>query len=448
MKKALSRTFIVLAVTALFAGGLLLYYIKLGFMGGRWATYPTNRHLYSNGELVKAGTVTDRDGVVLAATVNGKRTYHKNLKIRKATLHAVGDSKGNISTGVQAAFLKELCGYDPLNGVYNVSGKGNDIQLTLDSGLCAAALTQLGSEAGTVGVYNYKTGEIVCMVSTPTYDPQSSVEPTAKGVYVNRLLSGIYTPGSVFKLVTTLSALENLKDVHTMHFTCHRGVTLHNEWLSCMGNHGTVGIEKALVGSCNAFFSQTALKIGRENLTATAQKVGFNKKLSVDGIECAQSSYQVAGSNDIDFGWSGIGQFNDLINPLQFLSFVGAIANGGVRTMPYMVRSIRSPSGFQLRGAKTGNTRLMSKENSEQLQQMMRKNVVENYGDAKFADLKVCGKTGTAEVGKNASPHSLFAGFCANEKYPYAFIVVVENAGSGNGAAVRIAANVLRSLEN
>lgn len=447
MKKALKRTLVVLAVTFLFTAGLLLYYVKLGFFGESWATYPTNRHLYQSGELVRAGAITDRNGVVLASTVDGKRHYNSDVKVRKATLHAVGDAKGNIATGVQAAFLKELCGYDPVNGIYTASNKGNDIQLTVDSALCTAALAQLGTQSGTVGIYNYKTGEVICMVSTPTYDPESETEPTAKGVYVNRLLSGIYTPGSIFKLVTALSALENLKDAQTVQFTCKRGVTLHNEWLSCMGNHGTVAIENALVGSCNAFFSQMALKVGREELTATAEKVGFNQALEVDGIACAQSSYEVADSNDIDFGWSGIGQYNDLVNPMQFLSFVGAIANDGVRVMPYTVSSIRSPSGLKLKGPNTAKTRLMSSENSKILTEMMQKTVSQNYGSSRFGNLQVCGKTGTAEVGKAAYPHSLFVGFCANEKYPYAFIVVVENAGSGSGAAVRIAANVLKTLE-
>lgn len=446
MKKALSRSFIVLLVTFLFVGGLAFYYVKLGLYGSAWATYPTNTHIYKNGELIKAGAITDADGNVLVSTVDGKRSYHKDAAVRKATLHAVGDLKGNISTGVQAAFLKELCGYDPVNGVYNLSGQGNDMQLTLKSKLCTAALSQLGNQAGTVGIYNYKTGEIVCMVSTPTYDPDGTDAPAADGVYVNRLLSGIYTPGSIFKLVTTLSALENLKDVNTMKFTCRRGVTLHQEWLSCMGNHGTIGIDTALVDSCNAFFSQTALKLGREKLTETAEKVGFNQPFSVDGIACAQSSYVVKEANDIDFGWSGIGQYNDLVNPLQFLSFVGAIANDGVRVMPYMVKNIKSSSGRTLRTASVNKKRLFSSEISKQLTQMMRNNVLQNYGDARFANLNVCGKTGTAEVGKNASPHSLFTGFCNQEKYPYAFIVVVENAGSGNGAAVRIAANVLRHL--
>lgn len=447
MKKALKRTLVVLAVTFLFTAGLLLYYVKLGIFGESWATYPTNQHLYQSGELIRAGAVTDRNGVVLVSTVEGERRYNSDVKVRKATLHAVGDTKGNISTGVQASFLKELCGYDLVNGVYTASNKGNDIQLTLDSTLCTTALAQLGTQSGTVGIYNYQTGEVVCMVSTPTYDPESETEPTAEGVYVNRLLSGIYTPGSIFKLVTTLSALENLKGAQTMQFTCKRGVTLHNEWLSCLGNHGTIAIEEALVGSCNAFFSQTALKVGREKLTATAEKVGFNKTLEVDGIACAQSSYVVTGSNDIDFGWSGIGQYNDLVNPMQFLSFVGGIANDGVRVMPYTVSSIRSPGGLKIKGSKTTKTRLMSSENSKILTEMMQKTVLQNYGSSKFGNLQVCGKTGTAEVGKATNPHSLFAGFCANKKYPYAFIVVVENAGSGSGAAVRIAANVLKTLE-
>ena len=282
MNKILKRSTLLLIIIFIFIASLLLYYVSLAFSGGDWATYPANQHIYSNGILVKAGAITDRNGVVLAKTEDGKRVYNKSSDIRKATVHAVGDLNGFVSTGMHSAYLKELCGYDPINGVYNLSGKGNNIELTIDSDVCVTAYNALGSNAGTVGVYNYQTGEIVCMVSTPTFDPASHDSPSGKGVYVNRLLSGIYTPGSIFKLVTALSALENIPSPEDLHFSCSRGVTIAGEWLSCLGNHGEIGLDNALVHSCNAFFAQTALRLGRNTLAATAEKVGFNKTLYMD----------------------------------------------------------------------------------------------------------------------------------------------------------------------
>ena len=447
MNKVLKRSFVLFIVLFAFIGGLVIYYISLAFSGGDWATYPANKHIYSNGILVKAGEITDRHGVVLAKTEDGKRRYNSSSSIRKATVHAVGDLNGFVSTGMHSAYLKELCGYDPVNGVYNVSGEGNNIQLTLDSDVCVTAYEALGSKAGTVGVYNYKTGEIVCMVSTPTFDPESEEISKEKGVYVNRLLSGVYAPGSIFKLVTALSALENLPSAREMTFSCSRGVTIAGEWLSCLGNHGDIGLDSALVHSCNAFFAQTALKLDRKTLTATAEKVGFNKTIKMNGIKCAQSKYEVSDSRDIDFGWSGIGQHNDLVNPFQYLTFMGGIANEGKSVNPYIVNRITTSSGLPIRTAIKSSKRLMSKENSEILTQMMRNNVKKNYGDWRFSGLEVCGKTGTAEVGDNSTPHSWFVGFCDNEETPFAFTVIVENAGAGNGAATQIASKVLNKLK-
>ncbi len=442
MKYIFRRSLSVLAITLLFCAGLLLFYGKLAVFGSKWASYPTNAHLYTDGHLVKAGQITDRNGQVLAYTENGNRYFHENEAIRKATVHAVGDLDGFVSTGVHTSFWKELTGFDRVNGVYNLSGEGHDMQLTIDADLSVTAYKALGNYAGTVGVYNYKTGEILCMVSTPTFDPATETGKVAeKGVYVNRLLSGTYAPGSVFKLVTALSALENFSDATTRTYTCDRGVTLGGEWLSCMGNHGKRQLESSLVYSCNAAFAQFALDLGRDALTKTAEKVGFNKKLKMNGIACTQSTYEVKESNDIDFGWSGIGQHNDTVNPFQYLTFMGGIAGGGKCVWPYLVEDV---SGTFKSFGKGDTVKMTDEEHAHLLSDMMRKDVTDYYGDGRFSGLELCAKTGTAEVG-DKSPHSWFVGFCRAQSKPYAFVVVVEKAGAGLGEAASIAAKVLKA---
>jgi len=447
MNKIFKRSTVLFLVIFAFVAGIILYYVSLAISADNWVTYPANKHIFSDGIIIKAGEISDRNGVILAETKENKRSYNDNADIRKATVHAVGDLNGFVSTGMHSAYLKELCGYDPINGVYNLSGKGNNIELSLDSDLCVTAYKALGNRAGTVGVYNYETGEIVCMASTPTFDPATGETPNGKGVYVNRLLSGVYAPGSIFKLVTSLSALENIPNAQNLEFSCSKGVTIAGEWLSCLGNHGKISLDNALVHSCNAFFAQTALKLGRETLTSTAQKVGFNNALAMDGIKCAESKYLVSRSNDIDFGWSGIGQHNDLVNPFQYLTFMGGIANKGKSINPYLIKKITSPEGFTIKTATVEEKRLMDEKNADILTKMMRNNVKKNYGDHRFSGLEVCGKTGTAEVGDKSTPHSWFVGFCDNPDTPYAFTVIVENAGAGNGAATKIASTVLKKLK-
>ncbi len=446
MKRTVKRGLLVIFVVMAFSLGLLVHFTNLALSGEKWATYPANLHIYKNGLISRAGDITDSNGNLLAYTKEGKRYFSEDKDIRKATLHAVGDLKGYVSTGMHSAYLTELVGYDLLNGVYETDGKGNNIQLTVNSEASVVAYKALGSYSGTVGIYNYKTGEIVCMVSTPTFDPYDEKEPTGKGVYVNRLLSGLYAPGSVFKLVTALSALENVEDLASLEFKCSGGAVIGGERLSCLGHHGKIGLDNALVHSCNAFFAQTAIYLGREKITKTAEKVGFNKTLKVDGIECTASKYEVESSNEIDFGWSGIGQHNDLVNPFQFLTFMGGIAGEGKSVSPYLISKITSSTGRVIKRADPDTTELMSKENADRLTSMMRNNVIKNYGDYRFRGLEVCGKTGTAEVGDKSTPHSWFTGFCDNPDKPYAFVVIVENAGAGKGVATTVASKVLKAL--
>lgn len=446
MKQIGSRSVVTLIIALFFVFCAGFYLFSFVTYGARWAAYPTNRHLFTDGKLVKAGTITDRNDKILAETVDGKRSFSENADIRKATIHAVGDLEGRVSTGVQNSFLKQLTGYELLNGAYNVSGEGNGMKLTLDADLCVTAMKALGDYSGTVGVYNYKTGEIICMVSTGTFDPTKTVPDNAasQGIYVNRLLSGRYTPGSVFKLVTATSAIDHIPDIFERKFTCKQGVEIEGEWVSCLQNHGTLSFEQALVHSCNATFAQIAVELGKSNMMKTADRLGFNRTLTMDGIKCAQSSYQVSNARNIELAWSGMGQYNDLVNPFQYLTMMGAIANGGVPVKPYLVENIITPEGLptRLHLFKNGE-RMMETSTANKLKDMMRNNVLQNYGDSNFPGLELCAKTGTAEVG-TADPHSWFVGFSRSEKKPYAFVVVAENAGAGIKVAARIANTVLQ----
>ena len=447
MKQISRRAVSLLLVLMLFLAGMGIFLTKFAVRGEDWATYPTNRALFNDGNLAKAGTITDIYGTVLAETNDGVRSFASDSDIRKSTFHAVGDLGGKVATSLHGAFRKQLTGYDILSGTYNMSGKGNDITLTLDASLCETALSALGSYSGTVGVYNYKTGEIICMVSTPTADPSKMPDGGSRGLYVNRLLSGIYAPGSIFKLVTATAAIENLNDYSVVEYSCSGGVMIDGEWVSCLGNHGMQNIRQALTNSCNAYFAQLAAHIGHSTMTKTAQKLGFNKAFEMDGIKCGISRYDVKNARNIELAWSGMGQYNDTVNPLHYLTFMGAIANGGIPKNPFLIGDIRSPNGLPVPFFRfTQGSRMMSAHAAEVLSDMMRNNVVENYGDGGFSGLELCAKTGTAET-EDDSPHSWFVGFCRSEEKPYAFVVVAENAGAGIGVASHIAARVLKAAE-
>lgn len=449
------RAYLLLAFLLAFTAGLVILLVIYVADAKAWTSYPANRHIYnSEAVLSGGGTITDRSGVILAQTVDGKRVYNSKAEIRKAVLHMVGDSDGFIKTGLQSSYWEQLVGYNLVNGVFQPSGRGNDIATTLDANLSATALKALGSYKGTVGVYNYKTGEVLCMVSSPTFDvnskPDVEGDTTDKytGVYLNRFLSSSYPPGSTFKLVTAAAALESQKDMDTRTYTCKRGVEVDGEWISCLGNHGKIGFKDALAQSCNAYFAQLAISLGPDTLTKYAEKMGFNQSFSLDGIAAKKSTIDFTDIRRVDLGWAGMGQYTNLANPLHFLTMMGAIANGGVPVKPYFIGSITTPAGLpaHLRVSKNGS-RMLSADAADTLKDMIRYTVTKKYGDATFPGLQFCAKTGTAEVGAGIEPHAWIAGFSQDEKTPLAIVVVAENGGLGIGVAGKIANTVLQQAK-
>lgn len=448
MKLLTRRSFGLFILILLLIIGLLVFAVRYAIGASDWAQHATNKHLYSEGRLKAAGAIYDRNGEVLLSTVDGVPKYHDDKTVRKALMHAVGDSYGNIATGMQAVFGDRLSGWDPVNGAYrfNDSNFGSDMTLTLDAELCAAAYNAMNGRKGTVGVYNYKTGEILCMVSLPSYDPENPPDVSKEleqyeGVYINRLISASYTPGSVFKLVTAAAAIDQIENINTMVYRCEGSRLINGTEVTCPDVHGNVTLKEALAHSCNTAFAEISLELGGETLQKYAEKAGFNSSLKISGIKTAEGNVDVSGAEGGDLAWAGIGQYSDTANPMNFMAYVGAIANDGVRVTPILIREAGLYS--LLPGDGTEEKRILSDETAKALGEMMRNNVTEAYGEGNYQGLELCAKSGTAEVGGDRKPHAWFAGYLDREDCPLAFVVVVENGGSGSKAAGGVAGKVL-----
>jgi peptidoglycan glycosyltransferase len=302
-------------------------------------------------------------------------------------------------------------------------------------------------------VYNYQTGEILCAVSSGTYDPDNvpDIEEDATGyydgVYVNRFTSATYVPGSIFKAVTAMAALETIPDIQEQTFYCTGSYDVDGDTIVCDGVHGTITFGQALTRSCNVAFGQIAQQVGKETLTEYAQRAGINTAISFDGVTCAAGNFDLSGAAESDVAWSGIGQYTDLINPCAYMVFMGMIANGGTAAEPFMVSEAANSVGLDTYRANTTETeRAMSTDTASTLASMMHDNVVNNYGESNFpAGVYVGTKSGTAEVGNGEAPHATFAGFVQSDEYPLAFIVIVENGGYGSSVCTSIAGTVLQA---
>lgn len=442
MKRVLRRSTLILIITIAFIGGVGYFSAELVMSAEDWVDQPYNAHISGSGGLEQAGAVYDRNGTALAQTVDGERVYNSDESVRRGLLHVVGDNSLNISTAVQSMYRSQLTGYNLIWGLNMPQSlrKSHDITLSVDADVCAAAYDALSAydKKGACVIYNYKTGEIICSVSTYAYDPDAPPEITEEnedeydGVYLDNVLSSAYTPGSIFKLVTAAAAIENIPDIFERTWYCEGSEEIGGSDITCVEPHGSIDFKQAMACSCNVVFAELAVELGSEIMTKTAEKIGVNMSFEVDGIKTAKGNYDVSKADTNQLAWSGVGQYNDKVNPMQMAMICGAIANGGQTVNPTVFKDSGGELLALLGIKKSGNAREMfSSDTAQKLGDIMRYTITDYYGDNLFGDLSVCAKTGTGEVGEEKSPNGWMVGYSQDEDCPLAFACVVEDSGFG-----------------
>ena len=251
------------------------------------------------------------------------------------------------------------------------------------------------------------------------------------------------TPGSVFKTVTLPAALEQLPDLFQRTFTCTGSTVVGGETITCPFAHGEMDINDAFASSCNGVFAQLADELGAETIAQYAKQAGLLDRYSVSGISTAAGSVALEGATSAQLGWAGVGQYHDLVNPCALMIYMGAIANGGKAAVPTLIQKVESPGLPSLPQFTRKTKTLISSDTADKVSEMMMNNVQAAYGTKRFPNMELGAKSGTAEhEGKTAD--AMFAGFCVDENCPLAFVVFVENGGSGSAVAAPIAAKVLQ----
>lgn len=447
MNRVTKRTWLMGLFICVLLGGMLLFLWEYATASQKWIVSAGSPHVFNSGN-IGCGTIVDRGGNMLL-DITEKRTYSDNQTTRKSTLHWLGDRKGYISAAAIANYAGAMSGFDKINGIYNAEGTGGTASLTLSAKVQNIALEALGDRKGTVAVYNYKTGEILCAVTSPTYDPdnvpdiEGDTSGKYTGVYLNRFVQSTYVPGSIFKVVTTAAALESVEDILDRQFTCTGSYKYSTEAVTCETPHGTVDLKTALARSCNCAFAQIAEAIGRKNMLKYVEQFAVTRRLTFDGITSAKGNFDISETGAVSYAWACIGQHTDLVNPARFMAFMGAIAGGGTAAEPYIVSRVQVGEETTYRAKTTKMERIMSKDVAKTLQKYMRNNVQTIYGDWNFGGLNVCAKSGTSQLGGDQTSNAMFAGFVADEAYPLAFMVVVENGGYGASTCVPVLSDVL-----
>lgn len=469
---------------------IYLVYI-IGAYGTRWFSSPYNSRLNDQKNRVIAGDILDRTGKKLATTdSDGDRVYIDDSSVRHATAHSVGDNYGQ-TFGAENFYSKYLLGFDQsiferiAQAVSGKPGYGSDVTLTIDAALCDTAYDAMGDYRGAVVVMNYKTGEILASVSQPTFDPKYVAEylngdrDLDSSAMVNRVTSGRYTPGSVFKIVTAIAAIRYLPGVTERTFTCDGPlcfdaksgrylpdvhITAEEDIAASEENepgmsgeylvvrdyndeyHGEIDLKTAFAKSCNHVFAQLAMEVGADRLKRVAKELGVGDDFLFDDIVTAASSLDKA-DTEVDLAWSGVGQFTDIMTPLHMCMIAAGVANDGVMVEPKLLKSITNSLGVSTFELKTETYRkAMSPTEAAQLTEFMIGTVKSGTGrSAAVSGVTVAGKTGTAEVSSGEdAPNAWFVGFVDEDEHPLAVCVVLEKGGSGGSNAAPVAAKVLK----
>lgn len=378
--------------------------------------------------------------------------------------------------GIERYFNTELNGsadslfYERLQDL--VTGRqtrGASVELTIDPVLQQVAWDALGDQRGAVVALDPTTGEILAMVSKPSYDPNAlashdfaatreawaalTTDPSQP--MANRAIAGnTYPPGSTFKLVTAAAALENGLTADTpvaapQTLTLPQTSTvLHNFGGSACSPTGAMTLADALRVSCNTAFAQIGVDLGADELRAQAEAFGFDTPLNVP-MRVAESHFP----EDPDApqtALSAIGQYEVRVTPLQMAMVAATIGNGGVQMTPYLVQTVRSQDLTVVETAEpVERGRAVSASTAAQLRDMM-VSVVENGTGraARIPGIAVAGKTGTAQTSDDVPPHAWFTAFAPAEAPRIAVAVVVEHGGSMGSEATggAVAAPIARAV--
>ena len=447
MKKVSGRAIFPLILAIVLLAGTALLCVRYFAKADEWVTFSGSPHVYT-GVNLDGGVVYDRDGTLLLDSTDG-RTYSADAVTRTATMHLLGDRYGYIQAPLLGSFADDMIGFDKINGLYGAEGTEANAALTLSAAAQTAAYQALGNYHGTVGVYNYKTGEILCAVTSPSYDPDNMPDVDADtsgaydGVYVNRFFQAAYTPGSIFKIVTLAAAIETVPDWENLTFTCEGKTIIGGQEIICEGVHGTITLKQALAHSCNVAFGELAGKVGTKALMEYAEKLGLSESFECDGIPVKAGTVDLKDADAGDLAWAGIGQYTDQVNALTFMRAMGRIAGGGTGAEPYLMAKITRGEKTAYEAKTETSSRALKAETAAKLTEYLRNNVATMYGDWQFGGLNVCAKSGTAEH-EGETADAMFAGFCVDENCPLAFVVFVENGGSGSAVAAPVAAKVLQ----
>lgn len=418
-----------------------------------------NRRLWVNEDNIKRGSIYDRNGNILAySEKDSDGSQYRVYNYGKSASSVTGySSKTYGKTGIEKSYNKELLALSGENlsnfrKMVVKNDTGYDVHLSLDQNIQEIVYEYMKDIKGSCVVMNPKTGEVLALVSNPSYDPNSVDEDwddliqNTDGPLVNRATSGSYRPGSTFKIVTATGVLNydldssyNDTGVETI-----QGYDIKN---FADQTYGMVNLRSAFVNSINTYFASKTNDLGRDNYEELAEKFMINKDYDFD-MDKNKAIIPFDDLNQVDLAMTGFGYGKTQITPLHMAMITSAIANEGKMMQPRLVTKVVDKDGKIIEEKKDKVlSEVTSVENANYIRDMMVSVVNEGTGTSAYLDsVQIAGKTGTADKENNLLD-AWFVGFAPAYDPDIVIALVVEDSyDTGGVVAAPIARDILSTI--
>ena len=424
---------------------------------GMYESYGSQRGSIVVGGTEIASSVASNDGYDFQRTYSDPETY--------ASLTGYFSSIYG-ATGLESVMNEELSGtsdrqfYDRLSQMFSGnSAQGATVELTVDTQLQQIAYNALQGHKGAIAVMNPKTGEVLALVSSPSYDPNELSSHNNESVLaayerlnadparplMNRAIGGdTYAPGSTFKIIDAVAALESGEYTKDSVIPNPQNLPLPGTTASLpnyvngqCATRADATIEWALAQSCNTPFAQIAMDLGQDKIAKTAQNFGYGDSSLSIPLSVSESVFP-SNMTDSQLAQAAIGQYDVKTTPLQVAMMSSAIANDGVQMKPNLIRSVKSHNLSTLYEFSAEKLRTStSADTAQQAKEWMVNNVDNGIASGAAVDgVKVAGKTGTAEIGTTGLNNAWFTGFAPADDPQVAVAVVYEGVDTAEGASL------------
>lgn len=449
----------------------------------RLATAPDNPAVMAAARRLPRGLIEDRFGRWIARSVRADtgETYREYRD--PSVSHVVGYASVIYgTTGLERAYDAELRGVTRADPIADLLKKFDpqpvdpaDLRTSIDLRLQRAAVEGLGSDRGAVVMLDPRTGEVLALASTPTYDASGIANPaTARATFgaleaderqplLPRATLGRYVPGSVFKIVTALAGLDagaiSPDTTYPEQPEAEGTGIVISGFRIRDGHHPATGSRRLdLAGatevSCNIWYALAGLDTGGEALVATAAELGFGKPIP---FELPVAPSQVTNgdgpdpggfTDDVELASASFGQGETFVTPLQMALVAATVANGGVVMQPRLGIALTSDRSGTREIGPSRIGRVVGEDDARAVRDAMITAVEGELGrqftsGAKVPGVTTAGKSGTAELGGSGEPHSWFIGFAPAEAPEIAIAVLVEQGGRGGERAAPLAGDLM-----